>query len=290
MVFLSDTDIRIPTNKIFTIQGEFFGTGDLHVYSPRGGGILSLRAAASPDYTGTIYIEQSVGNVPLAQTSLHMCTNASFVVRTGAALKVAQIARMGKVVRMEPGSALQAEWASPSSNIADFVILGGVVTNATQRNSFINFRGDVSGIGTLVKMNNNPDGTNMFTGSISPGLNGAGKLTINEQQGVTLIGMPGTPVTLNIEDGDQLALLNMDVALDLANVSVKFLTETALGTTNWFLTCDSGFVGSFNAVEYAPMLNGIIIQENNQIGAVVVPEPALMLMGALALLTARRRR
>jgi len=219
-----------------------------------------------------------------------MCTNASFVIRRGASLTLGGVAHAGRVIRMEPGSRLDTYWAWPSSNIADLVVLGGVVTNAAQQNAFMNFRGDISGTGTLVKINSNPYGTNMFTGSISPGLAGVGKLTINEVAGTTQIGMPDAPVTLNIEDGDQLELLNMDVPVDLTNVSVKFLTETALGTTNWFLTCTSNVVNTFNAVAYASGLNGAVIYETDRVGAVVVPEPALMLAVALALTAALRRR
>jgi hypothetical protein len=294
LVFLSDTDMRVTTNKIFAIaaDSEFHGTGDLHLYSLLANSVVALRANASPNYTGTIYVESSIGDTGVRlEAQSYICTNARIVIRRGAILTLGSVAQCGKVISMEPGSRMDAFSSTTPSNAADVVILGGVVTNFLRKSTFMNSRGDVSGTGTLVQVIlNNPGGSNIFTGSISPGLGGAGKLTINEQQGVTLLGLPGAPVTLNIEDGDQLELLNMDVPVDLNYVNVQFLTSTASGATNWFLTCTSNVVNTLNSITYAQSLGGYVVYETNRVGAVVVPEPALMLAGALALLVALCRR
>ncbi|NLF40966.1 hypothetical protein GX586_16100 [bacterium] len=289
LVLVSDTDLRVTTNKIFMLGKSLYGTADLHLYIPRGGGLLAMRVDASPGYSGTVYAEQSAGERILVETQVYMLTNATIVIRTGATLLVATVARLGAEMRMEPGSRMESYYGRNTSNEAPLVILGGTVTNGTRDNAFMVFRGDVSGTGVLVKVNTGTTGTNYFTGSISPGLS-AGTLTMDEKQGTTRIGMPGAPVTLNIEDKDQLELLSMDEAVDLANVRVRFLTSTEQGTTNWFLTCTSNVVNTLNGIEYAPGLTGSVFYEADRVGAVVVPEPAALMLGALAVFAAIKRR
>ncbi|NLF40349.1 hypothetical protein GX586_12965 [bacterium] len=284
---LSDTDIRVTTNKIFVLQSTLYGAGGLHFYVPRGGGMLETRSPASPDYTGTVYIEQSAGNFVIAQNSAHIFTNATVVIRNGATLTVGGVTRFGSEIRMEPGSRLDGYVGKYTYLYSSLVVFGNA-TNATRYNGFVDFRGDVSGTGEFVKINSAANGTNYFTGTISPGFS-AGTLTINELGGVTRIGMPGTPVTLQIEDKDQLELINMDEAVDLTNVNVKFLTSTEPGTTNWFLTCTSTAVNGLNGIEYAPGLTGVVMYEADRVGAVVVPEPAVFMLGALAVLAAIKR-
>lgn len=175
-------------------------------------------------------------------------------------------------------------------HLLNTVTVDGVVTNEYQTHTLsFSYLGDVRGTGTVVNYLNGSINTvsNRFLGSISPGF-GPGTLTFDEATGVTILGEPGMPVMLNIEDGDTLVLTNMGAAVDLANIDVTFLTATAKGTTNWFLYADNGFINDFNSINYG-ILTGELVYEANRIGAVVVPEPCIALVGLAGLLWSRRR-
>jgi len=140
----------------------------------------------------------------------------------------------------------------------------------------------VRGEGTLVKINSNPNGTNRFTGSIAPGVDGIGILTLDEQAGVTELGLPGGRLLLNIDvngsggvpgvDHDQVIVSNLDVSLTLDTIDLDIDGSLGGTATNWFLTVHSNLVNgtTFNSVTFGGALSAQLVYDyaNSRVGVV----------------------
>ncbi|NLF39485.1 DNRLRE domain-containing protein [bacterium] len=278
LVLLSDVDLVVPSNKIMAVRSSYFeGTNTMNLRAIAG--LIAFRVNGSPDFTGVLCAEQTTASL-LFQSQSYMCTNATIVVKGGTTLNLGNAARLGDLV-LEPASRLDAYWSSPSSN-DNRVTIQGVVTNAAQYSSWMEFRGDVRGEGTLVKINSNPNGTNRFTGSIAPGVDGIGILTLDEQAGVTELGLPGDRLLLNIDvngsggvpgvDHDQVIVSNLDVSLTLDTIDLDIDGSLGGTATNWFLTVHSNLVNgtTFNSVTFGGALSAQLVYDyaNSRVGVV----------------------
>ncbi|NLF40489.1 hypothetical protein GX586_13680 [bacterium] len=260
----------------------------------------------STGYTGAVHVKggNSAGQY-VAYKTWALSNSAAYVVEGGrlafmaltqpqAALPV--VSNISPLILNEGATLYALNNATNGILLLKDVTVNGVVTNEYQTHTLsFTYLADVKGTGAVVNyLNGSIDTvTNLFLGSISPGFS-AGTLTLDEANGVTKLGASGSPVTLNIEDGDRVALINMGAAVDLQNINVKFLTTTVPGTTNWFLHSDSGFAGgAFNTVDPGTFVCFVVSNVPGMpdyIGAVVVPEPVVLAVPFLALLLRRCRR
>lgn len=314
MTLLSDLEARCVSNKIFMFGSgayDIAGASNLYLRNLATGsgsyGTFDTRMPASPNFTGELHLEGrpyvSVGHD--AANNRYIMTNALVIVEPGTALLLrSYVSNLGYRVVCRSGSTLQAHVNQPA-NFRTPVEIHGWVTNTVWAGGFaFNLRGDVSGTGTIFRLGQWARMTNCYVGSVSPGLSGPGTITFMSSLaagGTTsawanalLLGEAGDPLQLVIEDGDQVIVTNRGEVLNLALLDVTFLTTTLQGTTNWFLQSGDGFAGgAFNSVDWG-IFNGYCVSNvagmENYIGAVVVPEPALLLLLGLCGLVASRFR
>ncbi|NLF40873.1 hypothetical protein GX586_15625 [bacterium] len=194
--------------------------------------------------------------------------------------------RGGLIMRNNTTLRMQANGVSESKH-GDITVHGSTTFDVQAGKELMGVYGMLAGTGTIVKTGTQ---TNFYVGTISPGFS-AGTLTIDESAGAVLLGLTNNTVELLIEDGDLIELASFSAPVDLATIDATFLNATTPGMTNWFLTCDAGIANELNSVSFTNALTGIVIYDagNGRVGAIVVPEPAI-LFGAAGLVIAFLRR
>ncbi|NLF39966.1 hypothetical protein GX586_10995, partial [bacterium] len=139
----------------------------------------------------------------------------------------------------------------------DDIAVNGDWSNDERSGYTIVFTSTITGTGLFVTANGM---TNILVGTLAPGF-GPGALTIDSADGVVLLGMPGDALALEIENGDLLVLSNFAESVLLGNTTVRFLSTSTEGTTNWFLYSTSGIEGEFAGVTFAPGSQGAVIYD-----------------------------
>jgi len=299
LVLLSDLHVTVVSGKIVNIGSTLSGASNLYLTCGVPGSTrLGFRSSTSPAYTGTIHIN---GRMSMGQNVAFQCTNAEVIVHSGSDVEIYYTTNIGRRIVMYNATKMSTAYGLQSFLATPIEIHGTITNDAASGGTGLGRRmtwfSPISGTGAIVRASNTY--TNRYLGSVSPGFSAGTitfrKITSGAAGGSLILGEPGAPFLLIIDDGDQVRVENTGETLDISNLDVRFTATTAPGTTNWFLYCDDGFTGAaFNQVDWGVFSGSIIMDApgmENYIGAVVVPEPAV-LAGALgmALLAARRRR
>ncbi|RLD11959.1 MAG: hypothetical protein DRI44_02390 [Chlamydiae bacterium] len=130
-------------------------------------------------------------------------------------------------------------------------------------------------------------------GSISPGTNSIGTLTLDEGPGTLNIGQLSDKVTLNIEiysnDFDKLIVENLDSSLNLSNINLNFsiLQIPDPSKTNIIITLINGndFTGYFDSTTWQIGFTGNVFIEGNDVKVTgVIPEPSVFLIYSLLII------
>jgi hypothetical protein len=298
-LLVDQTIVMAASNKPVAFSCQLVGSGTVRLVD----GQINLSQPGtpnpSPDFTGTVAIEDGATLFCSGEDDNFTNPLARAVVKDGGTLSIrgaqSSVAPAGQwncqLVMEDGGRILSAAGANGSpSNIVmgAYTVIGENLHSTATAAKDLEFRGDVHGTGVVRKIGDPTE--NRFLGSISPGI-GAGTLTLSEEAGTILLGMPSDLLTLNVEDGDLLEMINMGSAVDLANIDVVFLEITTPGMTNWFLTADGGIANQFNSTNFVSGLTGAVIYDsgNNRVGAVVVPEPIAGVVGIILAALAWRR-
>jgi hypothetical protein len=170
---------------------------------------------------------------------------------------------------------------------ANNIALNGMYENDECSGYAIVFTGLISGTGTFAEATGL---TNTMVGTLSPGFS-PGTLVFDQATGVFVFGTTGTPLTLQIENGDLVVMTNLAAPLDLSTIDVTFLNATTLHATNWFLACASGITNGFHATNFVMYTSGHVVYDNagGRVGVWIVPEPAWLCAPGAAIAWLRRR-
>mgnify|MGYP001283983940 CR=1 FL=1 len=291
--FASDTDVLITNNDAYFVAAvPFSGNGTIRV---DGSGEFELPGGESP-YTGTIHLYNRISNLPNDAGALSNA--AGIVVHSGSLLN------------------LGGSYSALITHHAPLVLDGGKLGNNAGEHCCANvkvtkdsnvspwywvttFNGTIQGTGTVSQTD--PGVFNVIGCTVKPGFS-IGVVKFNRSGGDFFFGSNALPAMLNIEiagaggvagaDYDQVEITGYQRDLDLAGVST-YISGTGSGmATNWFLVANRILDGStFNSTSNAAGLSvGYVYDyDNNRVGAIVMPEPAVALaLAGLALLLRRR--
>ncbi|NLF38555.1 hypothetical protein GX586_03875 [bacterium] len=302
--FLSDTDIEIETGS--TLQMDPAWVGSRTITKTGGGDLRGFNG--SPQFTGTLVIQAGRAWHRIGGTS--PLTNATVIIRgsSGSSFTCDNSDLYNRFI-IEDNAALY----TPFGNNLARSVYGPVTINTygQLRVSYGTFcmtayRGDINGNGVAVLTGGNLNSTNVVVGSVSPGTNNVGILTLDKGTCTLELGTPGDTVQLNVDvagtggapgiDHDLLIVSNLTAALDLSLVDLNVSGVGSGPVTNWVLFAEDGISNgtAFASVTHASGLtvNAVYDYDNSLAGIIVVPEPAVMLgiAGAAALLAVRRQR
>lgn len=296
---LSDLEVRIVSQSTINVYCDVSGAGDMYLYGTAAPGYMRL-STSSPwnNFSGGVYVYNGA-DFPQTQANTFLMTNSVVTLGANGLLRImAGSKQIGKRLVALNNTQIYSYYNYQYwlTNMA-LEIHGNLnlrADGAANSGRYVYYHGDVSGTG-MITCSTGAGFTNRFVGSVSPGLS-AGAITFAAGSNAKLLfGQAGSPLLLNIEDGDQVAVSNIAYAVNLADFDVKFLTTTAVGTTNWFLYSSAGFTGGAftNSPDFG-VFSGYCVSNvpgmENYIGVVVVPEPALLLMSLCGALAVRFRR
>jgi len=210
-----------------------------------------------------------------------------------------------ELIRFDPSSKIRL----PENFSLDFTLNGGGIEyNTSFQTNFLSGNLTITANSTVHLLNNrtlilqsNVSGnarlyiddsvtTVSCLGSISPGTNAIGILTLDEGPGTLNIGQLLDKVTLNIEiysnDFDKLILQNLDSSLNLSNINLNFsiLQIPDPSKTNIIITLINGndFTGYFDSTTWESGFTGNVFIEGNNVKVTgVIPEPSALLIYSL---------
>ena len=286
LTFLSDTDIIVSDqNARIQIDSTLGGSGAVNKYGP---GQFS-KSGIDEGYTGTLTIHD--GYVRCNNPNAFSNANA-VVVKNGCWLYFNYGNGVGWVTDtplvFEDGwLANEGNTTGPYKTFRDITVNSALNVSSKWYDTV--FDGSIAGTGT-VYVHKRPF---YVFADVMPGFS-IGDLTFRRVDGTFYFGTNGNPATIHIEVGggtsDRILFENMNADIDLANVDVVFDGSGNQGATNWFLLSNRITTDSeFNNVSAEPgtiVVDVIYDYDNDMVGAVIMPEPAifgLLLVGAALL-------